>query len=687
MGKIISVVDFDNSVNASVLAVNLALALGSQLKDRTAFVDAGGSVVNIPEALLGHAAEKTLSDIISLPSGMNAGMLKGYIPHVEGIAVVGGGSLEFMTLSPQTLKNAIIRISEAYPFVIVFTTALSHEHCAAVLEASDLALMPIAANIVSLKMARRFIDLIKTWHFSLSLLKPVLFKPEGIEAHKEDYYTSALGVTPFAEIVYNDTTAQKSINTATPVLKLEPHGKFSNSIKLLAKQLQETTLSDRTDRSDPTDGTDQAVVDKKPDYQTFKKMIHRGLPARLDMKTIDLSSEEKKQAAAEHTRRAIEELLSEIDEKDLPREERPRLINEVLNEALGFGCLEELLNDPAVTEIMVNGRDTIYVEKKGKITLSGLAFTDDSQLRTVLDRIVAPLGRRIDESSPLVDARLPDGSRVNAVIPPIALNGATITIRKFSKKKLAVEDLIQFGALTKEMADFLRLCVLLRKNIVVSGGTGSGKTTLLNVVSSFIPSDERICTIEDSAELKLPQEHVVRLESRPPSTEGTGEVSIRRLVINALRMRPDRVVVGECRGGETLDMLQAMNTGHDGSLTTIHANTPKDGVARITTMVMMAGMDLPEKAIREQIASAVHIIVQLSRMSDGSRKVVDITEINGIKNGEVVFNPLFKFEQTGIHDGNVDGCFVPTGNIPTFMEEAATHGLTLDNNMFAKGKI
>jgi pilus assembly protein CpaF len=318
--------------------------------------------------------------------------------------------------------------------------------------------------------------------------------------------------------------------------------------------------------------------------------------------------------------------LAEISEGALPREARPAVAVELLDKALGLGCLEKFISDPAVTEIMVNGPDAVYVEIKGKLYRTDSSFDSPTGLMTVLDRIVSRVGRRVDESSPLVDARLADGSRVNAVIPPLALNGPVLTIRKFSREKLTMKDLIAFGALTEEMAGFIRDRVLLKKNIVVSGGTGTGKTTLLNVISSFIPPDERIITIEDSAELRLPQEHVVRLESRPASVEGTGEIPIRKLVINALRMRPDRIIVGECRGGEALDMLQAMNTGHDGSMTTVHANSPKDAVARICTMAMMSGVELTERAVREQTASAIHVIIQLARFPDGSRKVVGIAE-------------------------------------------------------------
>jgi pilus assembly protein CpaF len=331
---------------------------------------------------------------------------------------------------------------------------------------------------------------------------------------------------------------------------------------------------------------------------------------------------------------------------------------------------------------MVNGPEKVYIERKGKLTLSKVTFENNEHVLKVIDRIVSPLGRRIDESSPLVDARLPDGSRVNAIIPPLALNGPTLTIRKFEKDPLTIDDLVRFGSMSSETAEFLRACVIARLNIIVSGGTGSGKTTLLNVLSSFIPEDERIITVENAAELQLRQEHVVTLESRPPNIEGKGEVTIRDLVINTLRMRPDRVVVGECRGGETLDMLQAMNTGHDGSLTTAHANSPRDMLSRLETMCLMAGMDLPVRAIREQIASAVDMIVQQARMRDGSRKVTNCTEVQGMEGDVIVMSDIFVFEQQGIENGKIIGRLKATGIRPKFYDRIEAAGLSLPANIF-----
>jgi len=380
------------------------------------------------------------------------------------------------------------------------------------------------------------------------------------------------------------------------------------------------------------------------------------------------------------------ELNHVVEEERVPLsgEQRQRLISDVEDDVLGHGPLQRLLDDPTVTEIMVNGPDLVYVEQNGRLTRSPARFSSEEQLRRVIERIVSRVGRRIDESSPLVDARLQDGSRVNAVIPPVAFSGSSLTIRKFAADPFKVHDLIQFGTLSPEMAELLNACVAARLNIIVSGGTGTGKTTLLNVLSSFIPEGERIVTIEDAVELQLQQEHVVRLESRPANIEGRGEIGIRELVRNSLRMRPDRIVVGEVRGGESLDMLQAMNTGHDGSLSTVHANSPRDAIARLETLVLMAGMDLPLRAIREQIASAVDVVVQLSRLRDGSRRVTAVTEVQGMEGQTVTMQDAFLFDYSAGVDahGRFLGKPVSTGIRPRFTDKFADLGITVSPRVF-----
>ncbi|PJF36970.1 MAG: type II secretion system protein E [Candidatus Thermofonsia Clade 1 bacterium] len=414
-------------------------------------------------------------------------------------------------------------------------------------------------------------------------------------------------------------------------------------------------------------------------YADLRNRVQQMLLSELDPRDDPRSPE---------TQQRILEVFNTILQDEaitLSKTEKEQLYKQVVSEILGFGPLEPLLADESITEIMVNGPKNVYIERRGKLERATVVFENDDHVLRVLDRIVSPLGRRIDESSPMVDARLPDGSRVNAVIRPLAIDGPTITIRKFSKKPLTIEDLIRFGSLTKEIAEFLAACVQARLNMIVSGGTGSGKTTLLNVLSNFIPGDERIVTIENAAELQLQQEHVVRLESRPPNIEGKGEVTIRDLVINSLRMRPDRIVVGECRGGEALDMLQAMNTGHDGSLTTAHANTPRDCIARLETMCLMAGMDLPVRAIREQIAAAVDVICQQERLRDGKRKVVKITEVQGMEGEVITMSDIFEFEQTGIEGGQVIGRIRPTGLRPKFIDRIEAVGIHLPPSVFGIG--
>jgi pilus assembly protein CpaF len=413
--------------------------------------------------------------------------------------------------------------------------------------------------------------------------------------------------------------------------------------------------------------------------------ILRDLKTRVKSKLIAELDPNMDLSKTNEVRSRIKALFDQIVESEnivLTRVERDRLFEEVSADIIGFGPIEPLLQDPGITEVMVNGPDQIYIEQKGKLVLTEIKFDNDDHVRRIIDRIVSPLGRHVDESSPICDARLPDGSRVNIVLPPVSLVGPCITIRKFSKIPLTVDDLIRFGTMTPEIAEFLRACVLARLNIVVSGGTGSGKTTLLNVLSSFIPDDERIVTVEDAAELQLRQDHVVRLEARPPNIEGKGAITIRDLVINCLRMRPERIVVGECRGREALDMLQAMNTGHDGSLTTGHANTPRDMLSRLETMVLMAGMDLPVRAIREQVASAVDLIVQQSRMRDGSRKITNITEVQGMEGDVITLQDVFLFDQEGFEGGRIVGRIKPTGVRPKFMPKIEDAGIRLPPTVF-----
>jgi pilus assembly protein CpaF len=424
----------------------------------------------------------------------------------------------------------------------------------------------------------------------------------------------------------------------------------------------------------------QGVNSQRDTYLDLKTRVQNRLLAELDP-SMDISK-------VNEVRTAIQELFEQVLTEEnivLSRPERHRLYEQIAAEILGFGPLQPLLEDETVTEVMVNGAKNIYIERGGKITRVPVSFESDDHVMRIIDRIVAPMGRRIDESSPYVDARLPDGSRVNAVIPPISLVGPTLTIRKFFKNPITIEQLIQFGSITPEALQFLKACVEARLNVVISGGTGSGKTTLLNILSQFIPNDERIVTIENAAELQLRQEHVVTLESRPPNIEGRGEVTIRQLVVNALRMRPDRIIVGEIRDDAALDMLQAMNTGHDGSMTTAHSNSPRDTLSRIETMTLMAGLELPVRAVREQISSAIDLVVHQERLRDGTRKIVNVTEVSGMEGDVITMTDIFMFEQSGYEEGKVVGRLRPTGLRPKFIDKVEAAGIHLPASIFGIG--
>ena len=428
-------------------------------------------------------------------------------------------------------------------------------------------------------------------------------------------------------------------------------------------------------------GTGEVVLRKRKELE---EIATEALGRVIETISGTANTEDKlfKKQILDDTNKIINDILME-SKRNLSFGDKQRVASYVMDEVFGYGPITPLINDPTVTEIMVNSPEDVFVERKGKISRVEVTFRDDTHIMHTIDKIISPLGRRVDESSPMVDGRLPDGSRVNVIIPPLSIKGPTITIRKFAVEPYDLEDLITFGTLTADIAKLIKACVRGRINIIVAGGTGSGKTTLLNVISNFIPNNERIVTIEDAAELQLQKDHVVSLESRPPNIEGKGQVAIRDLVINSLRMRPDRIIVGEVRGGEALDMLQAMNTGHDGSITTIHANSPRDTLGRLETMVMMSGMDLPSRAIREQVSSAINLIVFVARMTDGTRKVMKITEIVGMEADTITLQDLYIFKQEGFDEGgNVLGRHMPTGIVPKFMEKLKAYGETIPASVF-----
>jgi Flp pilus assembly CpaF family ATPase len=700
-GKIINIVGNESIVHTAGFGVSLSIALAQSFSEKSfALIDGYIDSGRIAPSVLNVSINKTIADVHAYIGKMNPDLLKGYfekvLPNLEMIASVRDSD-EKEKLTPGKYLLFLSKISEAFDYTVLLSENSSSIYSIESFDKSSLILYFMNNNVASANNFKYFLDKLRDNKIYIGKLFIVLRKSgnSGLSKEMVEEYTN---MPVISEMDMDDETFISSINLGKSPLS-QRGNKFSLAVFGFAKQLvQEGEKFDEEEESIFA-SVDDSIEDEERQEETknaqeaksdsdllfeVKNRINERLFEELNVANIDFGedSPEKKKELIKNTRRAIENLMVE-ENITFDKNVREQMVLEILDNVLGFGPLEKFLRDESVTEIMVNGPDNVYIEKGGKLTFSGERFASNQQLMTIIERIVMPLGRRIDESSPIVDARLPDGSRVNAIIKPLSLIGPVLTIRKFSTKKLEFDDLVKFGSATTEMGKFLDICVKLRKNVIVSGGTGSGKTTLLNIVSSFIYPDERVVTIEDSAELKLPQKHVVSLETRPPNIEGEGEISIRRLVINSLRMRPDRIVVGETRGAEALDMLQAMNTGHDGSATTIHSNSPTDCIGRMVTLVMYAGMDLPEKAIIEQIASAVDIIVQTSRLSDGSRKITHISEVIGIKDGKIVINDIFKFEQTGIDSstGKIKGKFA-CKEFPTFWDQVAKHGLDDDKSIF-----
>ncbi len=696
-GAAISVFSVKGGGGASLIAANLAVSLRRETRASVALLDVSYPIPGSIALYLGLPQAKALTDIVPLLDRMQPTLLKSYVTnHASGIAVIPAAkdALHEKMLTPQKLARVTDLLVRAYDYVVIDLASTLSEDVVPILDLSELVCLVLSPDVGSVAQGRQSVTYLQSHHFSRDAMRLVLnrystkmpFPPETIE--------ESVGLPIALYLPLDEELMEQSIAMADPFVSSSPRHPVSKALDAFTQQLV-GELHSRPRRAkqprlvaDASPAAEEVRESKErtDEIRDVKIRIHRRLIDEIDFKKADIElakDRKKKSELRSKTEVKIVSLLDEEAKEMTDRDLRKRLVKEILDEALGLGPLEDLLRDPDVSEIMVNGIDHVFVERKGKLTLTEHKFLTEDQLRAVIERIVNPLGRRIDEKSPMVDARLEDGSRVNAIIPPLAIDGPSVTIRKFAKTPLKVPDLIRFGSFTTQMAQFFEAAVLARQNIVISGGTGSGKTTLLNLLSSFVPEDERIVTIEDSAELQLPQEHVVRLESRPPNIEGEGAVTIRDLVRNALRMRPDRIVVGECRAGEALDMLQAMNTGHDGSLTTVHANTPRDALSRLETLCLMAGLDLPARAIREQIASAIDLVFQQSRLSDGSRRVTHISEITG-REGEVfTIADIFLFKQTGITpEGKVQGQFAPTGVIPKFIEGLSRRGIKVPREIF-----
>jgi pilus assembly protein CpaF len=611
---------------------------------------------------------KYVEDILSVLAGINPKMIKGLLSPNNMNLVLGLKSKRIGDINLESILYLIDAVENCYKYVFLILPEDFNGIVAEIIKKSQTILLPFTSDPVSAKSVMLYAEFLSEKCGASSKIFPLKLDI-GYEFHSEKILNSS-------QMFKNCLCADFSFETQNRMLS--PKYSYRDASDGFVLALNEIIKRNGSNDNTGMEDSGKNYFCNEEVYKELRNKIHGELVEQMKEYADETDTEQLKKTA----RNKIDAILKKLDLK-LPDSVSQRIFKELCDDVAGLGVLEDFLKDPAITEIMVNGPDSIYIEKAGKLTETGIAFPDEKRLRTVIDRIVSQIGRHIDEASPIVDARLKDGSRVNAVIRPVSLNGPALTIRKFLKNKLSTDALVESGSISKEMTEFLKTAVLLKKNIIISGGTGTGKTTLLNAVSSFIPSKERLVTIEDSAELQLQQKHVVRLESRPKSTEGSGEVSIRRLVVNALRMRPDRIIVGECRAGESLDMLQAMNTGHEGSMSTVHANSAQDAVSRLVTMVLMSGADLPERSIVSQIASAVNVIVQLTRYFDGSRKISSISVINKTDDTRIFeIKNVFQFELKGISEGKQQGEFKPSGCIPDFIINASKSGINIDMGIF-----
>ncbi|MDD5069219.1 MAG: ATPase, T2SS/T4P/T4SS family [Candidatus Omnitrophica bacterium] len=713
--KVISVFSTKGGVGKTLVSLNLAVKIASEGK-KVFLLDLDFAAPQVTSKLLGIKSKYCLANLVeSLPEFKNGKR------DLDNYIVTYKGNLAFLPsifkmsqrgiVTPEVVKGFISYLWDHYDYVVIDAGSSMTDNLISTFECSNLILLILTPDILAVYQTQWLLDTLRSIGFPLVMIKIVLNRAESKGSISWQEIKSILPSETIATIPSEGKIVGLAINRGIPVVLDAPYSKFAAAITKLAKTLYERKdmyidhkqLSDIRLKKEEVMGEDifwqkVGLMEKSEEIPlkeeedrivNFKKRVHKKLIEDLDLKRIPIEtyiSSDKMDVL----RHKAEGMVSDIISKEAggfisSTEVRRKITKDIIEEALGLGPLEDLLRDETVTEIMVNNKDQVYIERQGKLVLTSKTFTSNDQVRIVIERILAPLGRRIDESVPYVDARLPDGSRVNGIIKPLSLTGPTLTIRKFAKQRYRMHDLLEtFGSLTEDMAKFLEAAVKARKNILISGGTGSGKTTFLNIVSSYIPEDERIVSIEDSAELKLDQGHWIRLESRPPNIEGRGEIPIRDLFRNTLRMRPDRIIVGEVRGLEVLDMLQAMNTGHDGSMSTIHANSSQDVLIRLDSMILMSGIDLPIRAIREMVSSALDIIVQTARLSDGSRKVIQISELVGmLDDTHINMQELFLFRQTGLDkDKMVTGYFTPVGNIPTFYDEIRARGIDLSREVF-----
>ncbi len=694
-GFIISIIGGKGGVGKSQVAANLAFAYAGEQRTKVLLMDFDQKACGDQNLITGVRSKKSIKDLSEFSGAMDPRSINLFVGvHKAGVHYIGmpTDSASADAIDVEGLGKSLKAIKNLYQVTIIDAGNELNELALKALEFSTLIFMVVTPDLLAVNQTKRLYSDLVSMLFPKDMMQVVLngfVKGHPVSA---EVVGKQLGKPVFSVIPKDEQSCTMALSRSTPVVVANKNAAFAKGvIDTIRKLVQKNVLNSLEKLQKPENTKKEAPKVSKiggksrSPWGELKSRIHKALVEEMDMKKQDDNDPKAVIILREKTKKLVVELLGKEDTKGIlsTREDMNKIVKEILDEALGLGPLEDMLSDKTISEIMVIGPDKIYYEQSGKIKKSEVVFTNDRQVLNVIERIVAPIGRRIDEKTPYVDARLADGSRVHAIIPPCALDGGTITIRKFPENRLSYKDLVAFGSLTMEMADFLRISVEAHRNIVISGGTGSGKTTLINMLAGFIPANERIITCEDSAELDLPQDHVVRLETKPPSLEGDGAVDIRCLVKQTLRMRPDRIVVGECRGGETLDMLQAMNTGHDGSLTTVHSNTPRDCMSRLETLVQYAGMGISPKAIREMIASAVHMVVQQTRLEDGARKVINITEIGGMQGEVITLQDIFVYKQEGMNkQGKIVGKFQSSGFIPKFIETLEKKGYKIPRGIF-----
>lgn len=692
-GHIITVIGAKGGVGKSQVAANLAFALTSEARGKVMLLDFDQKASGDQNFLTGIKVKKTLKDLVDFTGNIDQKSIGTFAnPHPSNVHYIGLPSDPTITdsLDAEAIGKHLIALKKLYPIIVIDGGSDLGPLASKALEHATLIMTVVTPDLLALNQTKRLASDLTSMMFPKEMIHFVLNQNQKGLPVSAEVVSKTLGKQVLGVINKDDQSCAMALNQKKPAVLVLKNSPFSKGVVELARKLiQRGVLSSlgKLKSQGSVVRKDKLTVKEENAWKALKQRVHTGLLDKLNLKDEknDKNDPNAKIIRREKTKKAIVEILNNEDTKGVLNsvDDRTRIVKEILDEALGLGPLEDLLADASVSEVMVVGPEKIYYEKSGKIKKSEITFSDNYRVLQVIERIVSKVGRRIDEKTPYVDARLEDGSRVHAIIPPSAIDGCCITIRKFPEERLTYKDLVKFGSLTQNMADFLKIAVEGHKNIIVSGGTGSGKTTLVNILGSFIQSNERIITCEDSAELSFPQDHVVRLETKPPSLEGEGEVDIRCLVKQCLRMRPDRIVVGECRGGETLDMLQAMGTGHDGSLTTVHSNNPKECIGRIETLVQYAGAGLTAKAIREMIASAVHLIIQASRLDDGSRKITYITEIGGMQGEVVTLQDIFKFDAKDIDEnGKIIGHHIATGFIPKFIETLERKGWNIPRGIF-----